>query len=290
VGSYDNKLYAISSDGTLKWSYTNRIDGDTQSSPAIAVDGTVYVGSYDDNLYALDTSNLSLRWSYYAAGNVQSSPAVDSNGTVYFGSDLRDPFVDNRNVNALYSDGTVKWRYSTGSGDVRGTPLVRPDGTVYIGSFNFNFYAINQFAVPKSLKDKFITYETGAVGGVPVSVDNAEDWLKSSTSKGPWAVRMEIYRSASPNVSAPVGYYSYLLRTWARQCQQASCSDVTGTFYDNTRLSYSPALRPPQMEQTINLSSTENTQFQRFIAGFTSQTASGDNQSALITISPGSSC
>ena len=46
----------------------------------------------------------------------------------------------------------------------------RPDGTVYIGSFNSNFYAINQFAVPKSLKDKSITYETGAVGGVPVSV------------------------------------------------------------------------------------------------------------------------
>ena len=36
------------------------------------------------------------------------------------------------------------------------------------------------------------------------------------------------------------------------------------------------------MEQTINLSSTENTQFQRFFFGFTSQTASGDNQSALI--------
>jgi outer membrane protein assembly factor BamB len=282
IGAGDRRVYALSGlDGsTLLTSPVFASEG-LATQPVVA-GGTLYVGSYDDNLYALETSNLSLRWSYYAAGNVQSSPAVDSNGTVYFGSDLRNPFVDNRNVNALYSDGTVKWQYSTGSGDVRGTPLVRPDGTVYIGSFNFNFYAINQFAVPKSLKDKFITYETGAVGGVPVSVDNAEDWLKSSTSKGPWAVRMEIYRSASPNASAPVGYYSYLLRTWVRQCQQASCSDVTGTFYDNTRLSYSPALRPPQMEQTINLSSTENTQFQRFIAGFTSQTASGDNQSALI--------
>jgi outer membrane protein assembly factor BamB len=282
VGAGDRRVYAL-----------NGVDGSTLlTSPIIASEGlatqpvvaggTVYVGSYDDNLYALDTSNLSLRWSYYAAGNVQSTPAVDSNGTVYFGSDLRSPFLDNRNVNALYSDGTVKWQYSTGSGDVRGTPLVRPDGTVYIGSFNFNFYAINQFAVPKSLKDKFITYETGSVGGVPVSVDNTDDWLKSSSSKGPWAVRMEVYRSASPNASAPVGYYSYLLRTWVRQCQQTSCSDVSGSFYDDTHLTYSPALRPPQMEQTINLSPTENTQFQRFFFGFTSQTASGDNQSALI--------
>ena len=34
-----------------------------------------------------------------------------------------------------------------------------------------------------------------------------------------------------------------------------------GSFYDDTRLTYSPALRPPQMEQTINLSPTENTSF-----------------------------
>ena len=282
VGAGDRRVYAL-----------NGVDGSTLlTSPVIASEGlatqpvvaggTLYVGSFDDHLYALDTSNLSVRWSYHAAGNVQSRPAVDSNGTLYFGSDILDPFVDNQNVNALYSDGTVKWQYSTGSGDVRGTPLVRPDGTVYVGSFNSNFYAINQFAVPKSLKDKFITFETGAVGGVPVSVDNTDDWLKSSSSKGPWAVRMEVYRSASPNASAPVGYYSYLLRTWVRQCQQASCSDVSGSFYDDTHLTYSPALRPPQMEQTINLSPTENTQFQRFFFGFTSQTASGENQSALI--------
>ena len=220
--------------------------------------GTVYVGSYDDHLYALDTSNLSLKWSYYAAGNVQSSPAVDSNGTLYFGSDLRDPFVDNRNVNALYSDGTVKWHYSTGSGDVRGTPLVMPDGTVYIGSFNFNLYAINQFAVPKSLKDKFITYESGSGGRGPGLGGQRRRLAEELHLKGPWAVRMEIYRSTSPNASAPVGYYSYLLRTWVRQCQQADCSDVIGSFYDDTHLTYSPALRPPQMEQTINLSSTEN--------------------------------
>jgi outer membrane protein assembly factor BamB len=282
IGADDRRVYALSgADGsTILTSPVIATDG--LATPPVVAGGTVYVGSFDDNLYALDTSNLSVRWSFPAVGNVQSRPAIDSNGTVYFGSDIRDPFIDNRNVNALYPDGTVKWQFSTGSGDVRGTPAVRPDGSVYIGSFNFNFYAINQFAVPKSLKDKSITYDAGAVGGVPVAVDNTDDWLKGSSSKGPWAVRMEVYRSASANTSAPVGYYKYLLRTWVRQCQQASCSDELGTFYDNTHLTYSPVLRPPQMEQTINLSSTENLQFQRFIFGFTSQTASGDNQRAVI--------
>lgn len=51
VGSYDSCLYAINPDGSLQrrcqtghWVY---------SSPAIAADGTVYVGSSDCYLYAV---------------------------------------------------------------------------------------------------------------------------------------------------------------------------------------------------------------------------------------------
>jgi outer membrane protein assembly factor BamB len=282
VAAGDRRVYALSGEDGSTLLTSPAFASEALATPPVVAGGTVYVGSFDDRLYALDASNLGVRWSFYAAGNVQSRPSVDSNGHVYFGSDIRDPFVDNRNVNALYPDGTEKWRFSTGSGDVRGTPAVQPDGVVYIGSFNFNFYAINQFAVPKSLKDKSIAYDAGAVGGVGVTVDSAEDWLKGSSSKGPWAVRMEIYRSASPNTTGAIGYYGYLLRTWVRQCQLAGCSDVIGSYYDDTHLTYSPALRPPQMEQLVNLSSTENTQFQRFIFGFTSQTASGDTQQSVI--------
>jgi len=285
IGASDKKVYALSGENGSTLLTSPVIASEGFSSTPLVSGGTVYVGSFDDHLYALDTSNLSVKWSYYAAGNVQSTPVVDANGAVYFGSDLRDPFTDNQNVNALYSDGTVKWRFSTGSGDVRGTPAVMPDGTVYIGSFNFNLYAICQFAIPKSLKDKSITYVSGAVGGVPVTVDNADDWFKSSGSKGPWAVRMEVYRSTSPNTSSPVGYYSYLLRTWVRQCQQADCNDVIGSLYDDTHLTYYPTLRPPQMEQTINLSpgsNGDNAKLERFLFGFTSQSGSGDNQQAII--------
>ncbi len=44
-------LLAINPDGTLKWSYTT--ESYHISSPVIDGDGTVYVGSYDNNLYAL---------------------------------------------------------------------------------------------------------------------------------------------------------------------------------------------------------------------------------------------
>jgi outer membrane protein assembly factor BamB len=44
VGCRDGKLYALNPNGSLKWSYNT--EGEIGfSSPAIAVDGTVYVGS-----------------------------------------------------------------------------------------------------------------------------------------------------------------------------------------------------------------------------------------------------
>jgi outer membrane protein assembly factor BamB len=282
TGTNDKKVYALNAtNGSIIWTSVLTASEDYSSSPVVA-SGTVYIGNYDDHLYAINASNGTSKWQYFAAGNVQSTPFVDSNGTIYFGSDIRD-FSDNNNVRALYSDGTEKWKFPTG-GDVRGTPAVKSDGTVYIGSFNYNFYAINQFALPKSLKNKSINYNGTTVGDVPVVIDagNSDNWLKGAASKGPWAVRMEVYRSPDPNITAPVGYYKYELRSWVRQCNQADCSDLIGTFYDDTQVTYSPVLRLPQMTQTINLSSTDNTNFQRFLFGFSSQTAAGDIQTSTI--------
>jgi hypothetical protein len=244
-----------------------------RSSPAVGSDGTVYIGSFNDYLYALDTSNGAQKWKFQAGSNVQSPIAIDGNNHIYFGS-------DDDKVYALYADGSVKWSFTTG-GDVRGKPLVLPDGVVYTGSYDFRLYAINQFANPKNYRDRLITYSSGSVGGVPVSVDNTDDWLKGASSKGPWAVRMEITRS----LTLSGGTYSYELKTWLRQCNQVDCSDVLGTFYEDTRIDYAPntpTARPAQLQQTINLLPGDHQDFERFIFGFTSQTGSGNLQTATI--------
>ena len=67
----------------LKWAYTT--GGAVVSSPAIGADGTVYVGSEDDKLYAIDPDG-SLKWAYTTGGAVYSSPAIGADGTVYVGS------------------------------------------------------------------------------------------------------------------------------------------------------------------------------------------------------------
>ena len=55
------------------------------TSPALSSDGkVVYVGIYDNNLYAVDTLTGSTIWSFATYNDVASSPALSS---VYVGGD-----------------------------------------------------------------------------------------------------------------------------------------------------------------------------------------------------------
>ena len=68
--------------GIQLWNYTTGSDVD--SSPAV-VNGVVYIGSYDDNVYALNAANGAKIWNYTTGSDVGSSPAVVG-GVVYIGS------------------------------------------------------------------------------------------------------------------------------------------------------------------------------------------------------------
>jgi outer membrane protein assembly factor BamB len=52
-GSQDDRLYALDSEGHHRWSL--ELGGDVDSSPVLAADGTLYVGSDDGRLYAIGT-------------------------------------------------------------------------------------------------------------------------------------------------------------------------------------------------------------------------------------------
>jgi outer membrane protein assembly factor BamB len=274
-----NQIYAITPSGSA--SPFQAGSNPISSSPTAGPDGLVYVGNYDRSLYAVDTKGLGRGWSYPTGLDINSQPAVDANGHIYFGSN------DNY-VYALYSDGRLKWKYLTG-GDVRGRPEVRANGSVYVGSFDYYFYAINQFANPKNFKNLRITSTSSTtVAGfdennavreqLSVALGSENDWLKGASSKGPWAVRMEVDRK----LTATNSYYEYTLRTWLRQCGDSNCANIYGTFFEDTRVDYPIAIRPPLMEQTIRLSSDEHNDFGRFLFGFTSATNALDTQSATI--------
>src|SRR5438874_2646741 len=116
---------------TLDWS--SPTGGVIGSSPAV-VNGVVYIGSDDGNMYALDAKTGASLWSYPTGGFINSSPAV-ANGVVYIGS-------SDRNVYALDAKtGTRLWSYPTGS-FIYSSPAV-VNGVVYIGSANGNMYAFH---------------------------------------------------------------------------------------------------------------------------------------------------
>ena len=118
---------------------TNRVIWDFQtggyvfSSPAIADDGTIYIGSADRNLYAL-RPNGSMKWSFLTGAEIQSSPVTGRDGTIYFGS-------GDGKVYALNPDGSKKWEFVTGN-TILCSPALGADGTIYIGSRDGNYYAI----------------------------------------------------------------------------------------------------------------------------------------------------
>ena len=51
-GSWDNNVYAINPDGTLKYKFLT--GGIVWSAPTIGADGTIYIGGYDGKLHALE--------------------------------------------------------------------------------------------------------------------------------------------------------------------------------------------------------------------------------------------
>jgi len=130
------ELYAIYPNGTLKWKY--QADGlILGSTPAIAVDGTIYVGSWDDYLHAINPDGTR-KWAFYVYSTVYSSPAIAMDGTIYIG--IMGPGTKGR-VIAINPNGTEKWHYDTEDWIVS-DPAISDDGTVYIGSGDSYLYAL----------------------------------------------------------------------------------------------------------------------------------------------------
>jgi len=103
------------------------------------------------------------------------------------------------------------------------------------------------------------------------SIFNANKWFKD----GPWAVRIEVDRDP---LTA-----EYTLRTWVQQCTDINCTNVRGTFFEDTRTRYNLIAKPPNLVQSFELDSTNNLKFNTFLFGFTS--AKRDNSDdQLITI------
>jgi outer membrane protein assembly factor BamB len=162
--SLDGKFYAIdSSKGKLVWKFETEgerrfvapgihgIQPRTEmmpdpfdvflSSPAFEND-TVFFGSGDHNVYALNSRTGGLKWKFTTGNVVHASPAV-ANGVVYVGSWDRYFYALNAET------GKMLWRFATGEDPVIhnqvgiASSAAVANGIVYFGCRDGHFYAVD---------------------------------------------------------------------------------------------------------------------------------------------------
>jgi outer membrane protein assembly factor BamB len=142
-GSVDLFAFSLDQNGSRRWQTFT--PGYVTSSPALGSDGTVYVGSFDHKLYALDPDTGRVRWAFATDAHIYSSPALGSDASgrttaIYIAS-------ADGSVYALDPSGRLLWRYDTGD-PIRSSPVLgrKPRGggrILYVGSSNGKLYALD---------------------------------------------------------------------------------------------------------------------------------------------------
>ncbi len=117
----------------IKPVWTFQCEDEIRGTPAIE-DGLVYIGSYDNNLYALDAKSGKFVWKYATDGGIVSKPVI-TDGAVFFGSEDKNLYV----VSARH--GRLNWTYQT-EGPIRSSPSLA-EGHVFMGSDDYNLHAVN---------------------------------------------------------------------------------------------------------------------------------------------------
>lgn len=119
--------------GSIKPLWTFKCEDEIRSTPVL-YQGSLFVGCYDNNLYALNAADGQFQWKYAAEGGIVSRPALYDNN-IYFGSE------DKRLHVVSARTGKVVWTYYT-DGKVRSSPRIA-EGHVFFGSDDNDLHAVN---------------------------------------------------------------------------------------------------------------------------------------------------
>lgn len=152
---------------TIKPLWTFECEDEIRSSP-LYENGSIYIGSYDNNLYSLNAANGEFQWKFATEGGVACRPTVQD-GMVYIGS-------EDHNVYAISArTGKIAWNYAT-EGPIHSSPKVA-EGHVFIGSDDGFLYAINLIAQRR-------TWRYDANGAVRSSPFITQDYIYIGTEPG----------------------------------------------------------------------------------------------------------
>jgi outer membrane protein assembly factor BamB/tRNA A-37 threonylcarbamoyl transferase component Bud32 len=120
------------------WSF--ECEDEIRGAPII-VNGVLYVGCYDNNLYALDAKTGEFVWKFATEGGIPTRPAADVE-LVYAASE------DTRLYAVTADKGTLAWTYYSG-GPIRSNPVIY-EGHIFVGSDDARLHVINMYNGQKS--------------------------------------------------------------------------------------------------------------------------------------------
>jgi len=184
----------------VKWSFLT--GGPIISSPAIGADGTLYVGSDDYNLYALDSLTGTKKWSFAAGSFVHSSPALGLNHTLYVSTSQNLYALDART-------GAQKWSVPIGSSGPSSIAVGQTGLVYYAGGTKF--YALDgatghtlwSLASPETLHAPiYASPALAADGTVYIALDDYLYALDGISGATKWAYN---FPKPSPNTMEDVG-------------------------------------------------------------------------------------
>jgi outer membrane protein assembly factor BamB len=233
VGCYDasdsgyagaDRLCAFKSDGSLKWKSTELhfsanipgtgFSGSGCSTPAIAADGTLYVGSGDSKLYAISSSGQT-KWIFPTAGAIFSSPVVAASGTIYVRAD--DGYLY-----AIGADGKENWKIKMAETcwkydgcEIRSSPTIGAAGNVFAvgtkGTMGYLYKLHSDGAVEWGYDEK--AWGTPAIGpdGTVIVGDGNNTGITAlaQDGAGQWTAKLagDAAIDTDGRVVAKLGYY-----------------------------------------------------------------------------------
>ncbi len=123
-------------DHSVNWTYATRQN--ITSSPAVGADGTVYFGTEQGRVYAINSAGQRAWYSdIEPPTSITSSPVIGPDGSIYFGA-------DNGNLYRLDSNGQAVpgWPVALSLSDIPATPALCADGYIYVTAENDTLYAV----------------------------------------------------------------------------------------------------------------------------------------------------
>ena len=166
-GSASAVVGGAGSENTISPIWIFKCEDEIRSAPALTR-GTVFVGAYDNNLYALSSQDGALRWKFPASDGIAASPYVYKD-TVFIAS------ADANLYSIHASTGRLNWRHTAG-GPIYSSPRAKFDH-VFFGSDDSFLYAV-------STGSGRVAWKTNAYHPVRSSAHVADDLVFFGTEGG----------------------------------------------------------------------------------------------------------